>query len=673
MSIRNLCVRPSPPWPLRGLVVLALTLAAWPLSAAPKLTAVTLETKPAGAEIVLLEPAPERPLGTSPLQKVKLPQGPVKLRLRLAGYEDKVEVVTVGAAESVFSFELVRKKLPAMLDLGGDASAQGAEVVVDGEVKGRLPLKLQVADGKHLVVVRKAGFVQWERWVELAENQAATFDIVLRAAERPKGSMLLSSSPPSAEVRVSGSPRGKTPQLIENLLPGSYEVEMTLEQHKPWRQSVVVREGQRETVSAVLEPLAASGGDLLVLCDAPLAVLWVDGVARGPSPAKVAGLAPGDHVVECRADGAPPQSQVVAVRAGETRSVQFDMRQAAAASRGAIAVTANVATARARVGDGDWKKLPAQFNDLAVGNYQLAVEAEGYATETATVTVEAQKTAEWKVTLQAVGKIQVRVPLGRRAKVYIDGAIRGAAPLTEVVAVGPHKVKIVEEGVAAPLTEEVDVAVVSGQVATVQAQFAAPPPPRLVRRSNPTSAHVNDIGKGTVQFGVGAPVIGQVAVMAGVSNDVAAGVDIGLSGMINEFVLTGGYRLVGTRAFALGVQAGLGGGLGPSDRKSFTVHIKPMASLLLGDSSSFTVYAQARYFSDKFPVQVGGKSQRRDDSGFLLPVGMQAEFQISPSFNMWAKFEMDFVRPGARDIYNDPLDPLNGEASGAIGVTWLPN
>jgi hypothetical protein len=224
---------------------------------------------------------------------------------------------------------------------------------------------------------------------------------------------------------------------------------------------------------------------------------------------------------------------------------------------------------------------------------------------------------------------------------------------------------VVEDGTANPITEEFDVAIVSGQTATVQAQLVTPPPPRLVRRSNPTSAHVNDVGKGTVQLGLGAPVVGQVTVMAGVAPDVAAGLDIALAGMINEFVLTGAWRIAGTRAFAVGVQGGLGGGLGPSDRRSFTAHVKPIASLLLGDTSSFSIFAQARYFRDSYRGTTG--------SGFLLPVGLQFEVQIKPSVNLWGRFEMDFVNPGARRIYNDPLDRLNGEAAGALGITWLPN
>ncbi len=639
--------------------------------AAPKTTVVALATNPPGAEATLLEPAPTALLGITPLAKAKLPQGPVKIQFRLNGYQDKIETLTIGPKPMTFTVELVRKIAPATLDLGGDGSAQGADITVDGEQRGKLPQKVQVPPGRHQIVVKKQGYQAWEKWADVTENQTATFDIALKPVEKAKGAVLVSSAPAGADVRLNGAPKGKAPQLIENLEPGNYEVELNLDGYKLAHQTVAVREGSRETVSLTLEASAAPTGELTVLCDAPKASIAVDGEEKGPPPVKVAGLKAGDHIVVCAAPNYPPASQSVSVRAGEVKTVQLSPRQAVAASRGAISVIANVPTGKAKVGE-MVKNLPAQFDDLPPGKYLVTVTADGYAPWSITETVEAQKTTEVKADLKAMGKIAVTVPAGRRANVYIDGEIKGAAPVTVDVPTGAHKVRLVEDG-PNPASEEHDVPVAAGATARVDAKLVPPPEPRIVRRSNPSSAHVNDIGKGTVQLGVGMPVPFTFGVAAGVAPDVSAGLDIAIAGVINEFVLTGAYRLAGTNAFAVGVQGGLGGGLGPTERTSFTGYVKPMASLLLGDTSAFSLYAQLRFFSDTHSEN--NVVQAKRNSGLVTPIGLQGEFKLNNSLNLSGRLEMDFWNAGGRKIYeeNSFTGGLNQKFTAGLGLTWLLN
>ncbi len=643
----------------------------------PKQTPVNVETTPPGAEVTQLEPAPEKLLGLTPLKKVKLVQGPLKLRMRLAGYEDKIETLTVGPKETTFSFALVRKIVPATLDLTGDANSLGADVLVDGENKGKLPVKVSVPPGKHQIIVRKAGCVTWEKWTEVSENQAALFEIALKAQDKPKGSILVSSTPAGAEVRVNGAPKGKAPTLIENVEPGAYEVELSLEGSKPYRQTVTVGEGKRETVSGTLEPLvtapvpvvvaAPATGELTVLCDAPKAVIAVDGEDKGGSPAKLSGLKPGEHLVECTAPSYPKTAQVVIVKAGEVKTVQLSPRAAVAASRGSVSVVSNVPNARAKVGDGETKKVPCQFDDLPPGNHQVTVMAEGYATETKTVAVEATKVAELKVELKAMGKIKVTLPPGKRGNVYVDGEIKGQAPITLDLPVGAHKLEIREDGTGASV-ESHDVPVVAGQTAIIEVKLVEPPPPKVVRRSNPTSAHVNDEGKGTIMLGVGFPTFFQGTVMAGVADNVAAGLEIrNTLHLMTEFELLGQYRIFGSNAFALGVQGGFGGGLGLNDRNSFTASGKAIASLLLGDSAAFSFFGHIRFFSDQ-----GIATPGKRDQALLLPIGLQGEVKFSAYLNLWAKVEMDFFEK-KRKLYDDLTGGLNSKIRGGVGITWLFN
>ncbi len=694
------------PRPLPLLLTLVAALFAGTAWAAPKpkMTAVNIDTDPPGAEVSVVEPAPVALLGLTPLKKVKVPQGAVKLLLKAAGYEDKTEIVTIGPKEMTFKFELVRKIVPATLDLSGDAASAGAEVVVDGEVKGKIPAKVTVAPGRHQVVVRKAGYVSWEKWTELKENQTASFDIALKAVEKAKGSILVSSTPANADVKVNGAPKGKAPQLVEGLEPGMYEVELVLDGHKPWKKTVTVGEGKRETVSGTLEPNApppeaapagpaaaptaptgpaapppAAPGELTVLCDAPAGKISVDGEDKGPAPAKVTGLKPGEHLVECNAPGFPKAGQTVTVKSGETKTVQLSPKAAVAATMGSLSVVCNVPNAKARLGDGEVKKTPCQFDGLAPGNHQVQVTAEGYAAQTKTVAVEATKTTEVKIELLAMGKIKVTVPPGKKGKVYINGEIRGDTPLTVELSTGPHKVEVRTEGPDAAV-ESHDVRVEPGQVVSIDAKVIPPAAPKVVRRSNPTSAHVNDPGLGTIQIGVGLPALAEMRISAGVFDGLQGGLEIrNVAHILTEFELQGTYRLAGTNAFAVAAMGGLGGGMGADERNSFTLTAKAIASLLLGDASAFSIYGQYRFSSDKLNAKESKacgnaivKAGERCSSS-QLPIGLQGEIMYSKSLNIWGKVEMDFAFEKGRPMYDQLHSILNNQIRGGVGLTWLFN
>ena len=117
----------------------------------------------------------------------------------------------------------------------------------------------------------------------------------------------------------------------------------------------------------------------------------------------------------------------------------------------------------------------------------------------------------------------------------------------------------------------------------------------------------------------------------------------------------------------------MGGGLGASDRSSFTFQAKPMASLLLGEGSSFTLYTQLRFFADTLSKDFAKKHPKANDTGILWPVGLQGEFQIKPAVNFWLKAEMELANKEGRALYDELTDVLNSRFRGGVGITWLFN
>lgn len=100
---------------------------------------------------------------------------------------------------------------------------EGAQVKIDGEIKGKTPLTVRLDAGAHVMEVQSGkseprviplmitGGVQTSQYVEL-QNVAVT------------GTLEIKSEPAGARVTIDGRPRGTTPVTVRDLSPGDHTV-----------------------------------------------------------------------------------------------------------------------------------------------------------------------------------------------------------------------------------------------------------------------------------------------------------------------------------------------------------------------------------------------------------------------------------------------------------------
>jgi len=121
---------------------------------------------------------------------------------------------------------------PARASNGGGLSLEtdppGAEVRIDNAVRGTTPLILNLAEGRHSLVVQHGSHSK-QLNVEIAANATNSYHIGW-AADAPvaaplqTGSLTVASDPPGSAVTVDGSSRGPTPLTIRDLTAGRHEV-----------------------------------------------------------------------------------------------------------------------------------------------------------------------------------------------------------------------------------------------------------------------------------------------------------------------------------------------------------------------------------------------------------------------------------------------------------------
>jgi hypothetical protein len=140
------------------------------------------------------------------------------------------------------------------------STPSGAQVRVDGRVRGKTPLVLRDMPLRVMrVSIEHSGFQPDLRRVALSAAQpTVTVDAKLTpnappTPEATTGSLLVESRPSGATVFVDGREIGATPLSLPGLSPGTRRIRLELAGFTPWVTTAEVQAGTRTRVAASLE------------------------------------------------------------------------------------------------------------------------------------------------------------------------------------------------------------------------------------------------------------------------------------------------------------------------------------------------------------------------------------------------------------------------------------
>ncbi len=131
-----------------------------------------------------------------------------------------------------------------------DSRPTGAEVKVDGQVRGTTPLSLPLQPGAHVIEIA-AGSEPRVIPVTVSAGETLSQYVELAGASA-LGRLSIASTPTGANVLVNGQPRGVTPLDLPDIEPGEHEVVLELDGRRV-RQAVSVTGGATTTVALSLE------------------------------------------------------------------------------------------------------------------------------------------------------------------------------------------------------------------------------------------------------------------------------------------------------------------------------------------------------------------------------------------------------------------------------------
>ncbi len=330
-----------------------------------------------------------------------------------------------------------------------DAAAGATSAPRAYGIAGYTPIELKVPHGRVKLIVELKGFKTIERELDVAKSQPIA--LTLERAAAPARLDLRAGSDGSAaggDVFIDGVVKGTLPNAFD-LPAGRHQVEVRKAGYKSFSDWIELGDEERRTRDVTLERAETGGGSILITSDSGGDV-YVDGTRKDAVPAMIAGVAPGEHVVEVRKEGLAPWRQTVTVVAGQQVKVTASL--GAGGAGGSLRVMATEPDVDVYVDGKLVGKTPAEVHDVRPG--QHVVEGRKAKFRVSDEIIKLTPGEELLVRLKAepapddrpraILRVQSTVP---NAEVFLDGASLGRAPIDRSdLEPGPHYLMVRRDG-----------------------------------------------------------------------------------------------------------------------------------------------------------------------------------------------------------------------------------
>ena len=372
-----------------------------------------IKSEPANAMIIV----DDKEVGTAPANIANLKPGKYSVEVRMDGYENWSESVEV-SVDKENQITAVLQQLAGSLNIKSEPA--NAMIIVDGKEAGTTPANIaNLKPGKHPVEVRMEGYENWSESIEVSvdkENQ------IIAVLQQLAGSLNIKSKPVNAMIIVDGKEAGTTPANIANLKPGKHPVEVRMEGYENWSESIEVSVDKENQIIAVLQQLA---GSLNIKSEPVTAMITVDGKEVGTSPANIADLKSGKHLVEVKLAGYENWSESVEIDMGK----EADLTAVLQLKAGSFTINSVPSDAMISIDGKAIDTTPLTITDPGSGKHSVEVRMDGYETWSESVNIVPGEPISLTATLQIKAGTVSITSEPSDAFAFIDGKEVGRTPV----------------------------------------------------------------------------------------------------------------------------------------------------------------------------------------------------------------------------------------------------
>ncbi len=275
---------------------------------------VDLTVQPEGARVII----DGTDMGRAPLKQLPVAAGEHQLELRHPRYLPLLRPLTITGRNIVQQFEL--ELAPAWADVTIDSSPAGADILIDGEAAGTTPATLEILQGEHQVILRSAGYADWQQSMELTAGQ--TLDLGTVQLQPAAGILALASVPAGANVTLDGEFQGQTPVTLELTPNQDHRLALFKPGYRRYSTTVQLPAAARDSQTIKLRPRL---GEVRFNISPPDAELIIDGKVHGKG-SQTLSLPAFPHRVEIRRDGFATVHRQVTPRPGLQQAVDITLQ-----------------------------------------------------------------------------------------------------------------------------------------------------------------------------------------------------------------------------------------------------------------------------------------------------------------------------------------------------------
>ena len=368
---------------------------------------------------------------TAPLTLTDLPPGDHLISAQARGYHEERATVTIEPGQRK-ALDLELRPVTGLVLI--HSTPAGADITINGAHRGKTPLLLtDLRIGNHRAKATHPAYLPMEIDLVVPDRTPKKIDLELRP---DAGRVRFESTPEGAQVRIDGTLEGMTPCTIDRIPSGAREVEIRIEGHQIFRQTLQLAAGDERDIQVRLDPLPGS----LELTSIPDgARIYINDERRGETPLGLDGVTPGDYHVRAELRGFAPETATLTVGNDTVTSREFRLER----DSGTIILTTEPAGVRVLLdgvevgrtlpGESDVLSVPFTMDYVSAGERMLELAREGYHSLTKRLTIEVGKTVTHHESLRRRFIPDTRVRIGEGAGGIRTGIITQRYPNGDIV------------------------------------------------------------------------------------------------------------------------------------------------------------------------------------------------------------------------------------------------
>ncbi len=280
---------------------------------------VSIDSQPPGARVFV----DDQHVGDTPLADLALEAGERRIRVQAERYLENSQTLEVTGRE--VQQQLAVALQPGWAEVSIDSEPEGARILVDGEVAGTTPAKLEIMQGEHQLLLQQATYADWQQDLTIVASEHQDLgNITLQPAA---GLLQLDSRPSGANVTLNGEFQGQTPLDLE-ITPGRAH---RLAVFKPgYRRHSETVEMQAADSDQRTIALRAQLGEVEFRISPASAVLRINGAPRGKG-SQILSLPAVEQRVEIALEGYATVTRRITPRPGLQQRVDVTLQTQAQA------------------------------------------------------------------------------------------------------------------------------------------------------------------------------------------------------------------------------------------------------------------------------------------------------------------------------------------------------